>query len=405
MRYLHTSDWHLGCSLFGKQRYDEQSSFLAWLIHLIQAQQIDLVLVSGDIFDSPVPSNRAQELYYNFLHKVSLSPSRHIVIIAGNHDSPTLLNAPSALLKHLNIHVIGNITEALEDELIVLKDERDQALAVVCAVPFLRERDLRLAEAGESTLDKESKLLRGIKGHYQGVFERAFLLAEGIPIIAMGHLFVAGGRVQEGEAVRDLYIGNLAQVPSNIFPEDISYIALGHLHRQQSVGKRDNLRYSGSPIPLSFTEAEATKQVLIVDLAGPAASITAVDIPQKVRLCRIEGDWDSISSKVQSLLLEPLTCWLDVNYTGNELRPQLKSELIELIADADIQLLRLRNQRITQKALSQEKLEETLEDLDPQEVFRRCLQLHKIAAPLAAELCLCYDEILQELLEQDTKAE
>ncbi len=405
MRFLHSSDWHLGCSLFGKKRYDEQASFLLWLIELIQTEQIDIVLVSGDVFDSPVPSHRAQELYYDFLHKVSLTTCRHIVIIGGNHDSPSLLNAPAELLRYLNIHVRGCMTDVPEDEVIVLKDEAGEALAVVCAVPFLRERDLRLVEAGESNLDKEDKLTEGIMNHYRQVFEHASLLAQGLPVIAMGHLFVAGASLKEGEAVRDLYIGNLAQIPGSIFPQELDYIALGHLHRQQSVSKRENLRYCGSPIPLSFTEAQTPKQVLIVDIENNQSSVREVEVPQKVRLYRIEGDWEKISSELQSLFLEPLPCWLDVNYTGADILPQLKQDILDLIADEDIQLLRLRNERITQKALSKQKLEEALDDLDPQEVFRRCLQMHKIDGNLANELQLCYNEILQDMAEKDANAD
>ncbi len=405
MRILHSSDWHLGCSLFGKKRYDEQESFLKWLIELIEIEQIDIVLVSGDIFDSPVPSHRAQELYYDFLHKVSLTACRHIVIIGGNHDSPSLLNAPSGLLKHLNIHVRGGMTDEAKDEVIILKDNDGEALAVVCAVPFLRERDLRLVEAGESILAKEDKLTQGIANHYSQVFEHALGLAKNVPVLAMGHLFAAGAILREGEAVRDLYIGNLAQIPGSIFPKEIDYIALGHLHRQQSVGARENLRYSGSPIPLSFTEAETPKQVLVVDILSDRCRVRTVDVPQKVRLVRIEGDWEKIFAELESLFTELLPCWLDVNYKGADILPNLKQDILDIIEDEDIQLLRLRNDRITQKALSKQKLTETLDDLDPQEVFRRCLKLHKIEEPLAMELQLCYNEILQEMSERDVQAE
>lgn len=405
MRILHSSDWHLGCSLFGKKRYDEQQSFLLWLIELIRGEHIDIVLVSGDVFDSPAPSHRAQGLYYDFLHKVSLTGCRHIVIIGGNHDSPTFLNAPGELLKHLNIHVRGCMTDSPVDEVMVLKDEADEALAVISAVPFLRERDLRVVEAGESNLDKAEKLILGIKSHYQEVFDHAFSLAEGVPVIGMGHLWASGASLEEGEAVRDLYIGNLVQIPDSIFPTGLSYTALGHLHRPQSVGKRENIRYSGSPIPLSFTEAQIPRQVLIIDIENGETRVQEVEIPQKIRLIRIKGDWEEISQQLEALDAEPLPCWLDVDYNGADIRPSLKQDILELTADKDIQLLRLRNERVIQKAMSTQKLEETLDELDPQEVFRRCLEMHKIEGPLADELGLCYNEILQEMAERDSHAE
>ncbi len=140
MRILHTSDWHLGRSLYTRKRYDEFTAFLDWLAAVVEEQGIDALLVAGDIFDTTTPSNRAQELYYNFLCKVSRSCCRNIVITAGNHDSPSFLDAPKDLLRALNVYVVGTMTERVEDEVIVLKDKNDDPVAIVCAVPYLRDK-------------------------------------------------------------------------------------------------------------------------------------------------------------------------------------------------------------------------------------------------------------------------
>jgi DNA repair protein SbcD/Mre11 len=168
MKFLHTSDWHLGRSLYDRKRYEESERFLAWLTDLIIKEQISLLLVAGDVFDSTLPSHRAQELYYRFLTGLLKSPCRHVVIIGGNHDSPTLLNAPGELLKVLNIHVIGSATEHPEDEVITLKNSSGAAEAVVCAVPYLKDRDLRTVEAGETMHDKARKLIEGITPWWEG---------------------------------------------------------------------------------------------------------------------------------------------------------------------------------------------------------------------------------------------
>ena len=201
MKILHTSDWHLGRSLYGRKRYDEFSEFLDWLTQTIEEESIDALLVAGDIFDNSTPGNRAQELYYRFLCRVSTSCCRHVVVIAGNHDSPSFLNAPKELLRALNVYVVGAMTETLEDEVIVLYNG-EQSEAVVCAVPYLRDKDIRTVEPGETIDDKNAKLISGIKKHYADVCATAEQKRSelektdftGIPIIALGHLFTAGGK-------------------------------------------------------------------------------------------------------------------------------------------------------------------------------------------------------------------
>ncbi|MDO7711893.1 MAG: exonuclease subunit SbcD, partial [Pseudomonadota bacterium] len=259
MNILHTSDWHIGRSLYGRKRYDEFSAFLDWLVEAIAQQNVDVLLVAGDIFDTTTPSNRAQELYYKFLTRVANSDCRHIVIIAGNHDSPSFLNAPKSLLRALDVHVIGAICEQPDDEVLVLNDLTGLPELIVCAVPYLRDRDIRSVEAGESIDDKEQKLIDGIRQHYLDVCDLADqkrqTLGSDIPIIAMGHLFTAGGQTIDGDGVRELYVGSLAHVTAGIFPESIDYLALGHLHVPQKINDSELKRYSGSPLPMGFGEA------------------------------------------------------------------------------------------------------------------------------------------------------
>ncbi len=169
MKILHTSDWHIGRSLYGRKRYDESASFLDWLAKLLESQSIDALIVSGDIFDTTTPSNRAQQIYYKFLCRVAASSCRHVVIIAGNHDSPSFLNAPKELLLALNVHVVGSITQNLEDEVIVLSDSSDVPQAIVCAVPYLRDRDIRVVKPGESMEEKSGSLIKGVRRHYSDI--------------------------------------------------------------------------------------------------------------------------------------------------------------------------------------------------------------------------------------------
>ncbi|WP_367105843.1 exonuclease SbcCD subunit D C-terminal domain-containing protein [uncultured Psychrobacter sp.] len=269
---LHTSDWHLGRRLYGRMRYDEFEAFLNWLEDTISAQKVDVLIVAGDIFDTMTPSNRAQALYYEFLGRVSRSCCQHIVIVAGNHDSPTFLDAPSQVLKFLNVHVIGTACEDPNDEVLVLDDTDGHPHCIIAAVPYLRDRDVRSSSAGESADSKDANVIKGIRAHYDEVATIAKDYQEllhqthqrHIPIIATGHLFAAGGKTTEDDGVRDLYVGSLGKVSAEMFDARFDYVALGHLHVPQRVGGQEHIRYSGSPIAMGFGEARQQKQILLV---------------------------------------------------------------------------------------------------------------------------------------------
>jgi exonuclease SbcD len=273
---LHTSDWHLGRRLYGRLRYEEFESFLHWLQDTISAQKVDILIVAGDIFDTMTPSNKAQALYYEFLGKVSRSCCQHVVIVAGNHDSPTFLDAPSNVLKFLNVHVIGTACDDLDDEVLVLGDDDNNPHCIIAAVPYLRDRDVRSSSAGESADSKDANVIAGICEHYDNVADiakakQADLIKTHqryIPIVATGHLFASGGKTTEDDGVRELYVGSLGKISADMFNDGFDYVALGHLHVPQRVGGRESIRYSGSPIAMGFGEAKQQKQVLLVQFGA-----------------------------------------------------------------------------------------------------------------------------------------
>ncbi len=375
MNILHTSDWHLGRSLFSQKRYDEFSSFLGWLLETIESKQIDILLVSGDIFDTSTPSNKAQQLYYEFLYNVSKSSCKTVVIIGGNHDSPSFLQAPSALLNVLNVKVIGSKRETPEEEVLVA-ETNGTPQAIICAVPYLRDKDIRYAEAGETIDDKNRKLLEGIKEHYRTVCdiakERQLVLGSKIPIIAMGHLFTQGGKTVEGDGVSELYIGSLAQVASSVFPDFLDYVALGHLHVPQRVGGKDTIRYSGSPIPMGFGEANQQKQVVLLHF-DETLSIEPLPIPSFRHLESIKGTMERITSRIQQLKEENVSAYLEIEYTAPEMISNLSEQCEELVQDSKLTILRIQNRQFIQRVMSSMQTQETLEDLNPEEVFTRCL--------------------------------
>lgn len=409
MRILHTSDWHIGRTLYGRKRYEEFEAFLTWLVQAIQQNEIDALLVAGDVFDTSAPSNRAQELYYRFLCRVAASSCRHVVVVAGNHDSPSFLNAPKELLKALDVHVVGNSAESPEDEVLVLRNGQDVPELIVCAVPYLRDRDIRVVEAGESIEDKERKLIEGIRNHYSTVAalaeQRRKELGVDIPIVGTGHLFTAGGQTIEGDGVRELYVGSLAHVTAGIFPTCFNYVALGHLHVPQKVNGSEIIRYSGSPLPMGFGEAKQQKSICQVEFHSTTASVQLIDVPIFQKLERVKGDWDGISNRILELSATASEGWLEVIYEGEEVIGDLRERLEAAISGTHMEILRIKNNRIIDRVLGQIHEEETLDDLNVNDVFERCLAVHDVPEDQRPELLRAYQETVSSLYEDDVKAE
>ena len=409
LKLLHTSDWHIGRTLYSRKRYEEFEAFLTWLAETIQQNEIDALLVAGDVFDTSAPSNRAQELYYRFLCRVAASCCRHVIVVAGNHDSPSFLNAPKELLKALDVHVVGSSTESPEDEVLVLRNEQDAPELIVCAVPYLRDRDIRVAEAGESVEDKERKLIEGIRTHYAAVAalaeQKREELGVDIPIVGTGHLFTAGGQTVDGDGVRELYVGSLAHVTAGIFPACFNYLALGHLHVPQKVNGSETIRYSGSPLPMGFGEAKQQKSVCQVEFHSTAASVQLIDVPVFQKLERVKGDWDGISSRILELTATDTQGWLEVIYDGTEVIGDLRERLEAAISGTQMEVLRIKNNRIIDRVLGQIHEEETLDDLNVNDVFERCLAVHDVPEEQRPELLRAYQETVSSLYEDDVQAE
>ncbi len=409
MKILHTSDWHIGRTLYGRKRYEEFEAFLDWLAATIGQERVDVLLIAGDVFDTTAPSHRAQQLYYRFLCRVAGSCCRHVVVIAGNHDSPSFLNAPRELLKALDVHVIGAVSDRREDEVLVLVRADGTPELIVCAVPYLRDRDIRIAEAGESIEDKERKLVEGIRRHYSETADLAERkrreLNSDVPIIGMGHLFTAGGQTVDGDGVRELYVGSLAHVSAGIFPSNLNYLALGHLHVAQTVNGMEWMRYSGSPLAMGFGEATQEKSVCLIEMAGSVAEVKLIRVPVFQKLERIAGNWATLAARILELSAMRSDAWLEVVYEGDEVIGDLRERLETAAAGSGLEILRIKNNRLFDRLLSRSHPEETLDDLDENDVFARCLAVHEVPEEQRAVLTLAYQETLASLHNDDLRAE
>lgn len=408
MRLIHTSDWHLGRSLLTLKRYDEFEAFLAWLKQTIITRGAEALIVSGDIFDTTTPPNRAQEIYYNFLGSLAGTCCHNIVIVAGNHDSPSFLDAPKGILKTLNVHVIGTATTNPRDEIVVLKSSQGKVQAIVCAVPYLRDKDIRTVEAGETIEQKGEKLLQGIRDHYAHVCTPALAMRQqlgDVPLIATGHLFTAGGKTIDEDGVKELYVGTLAHAAIDLFPPAIDYFALGHLHVPQIVSGLDHVRYSGSPVAMGFGEAGQQKQVVQVDFDGIKPRIEEIMVPCFQPLVRIPGDLDEIMTAIRDLVAQNSNAWVEVEYTGQEILTRLQEDVYQAVADSRLSVVRVKNQRLVKSIVEGTASDKTLEELDEIKVFDLCLAANDVTDEQRSEMIAAYKEILTAIHEEDINKE
>ncbi|MDR2677822.1 MAG: exonuclease SbcCD subunit D C-terminal domain-containing protein [Zoogloeaceae bacterium] len=405
---LHTSDWHLGRTLHGRKRHEEFDAFLDWLADTMRQANVDILIVAGDVFDTATPTNRAQASYYRFLRRVAAGVvCRHVVIVAGNHDSPSFLDAPRDLLKALDVHVIGRKRDDPADEVLLLTDAQGMAEAVVCATPYLRDKDLREVEAGESVADKEVKRLAGLRAHYATVAKIATARRGelDIPIIATGHLFTDGGKTVEGDGVRELYVGSLARVPLDLFPANLDYLALGHLHMPQTVGGCEHIRYSGAPLAMGFAEAGQAKSVCRVEFHGRTPRVDCIPVPVFRTLARVEGDWPQIARRLAEIKAQSsASVWLEIVHDGEERIGDLRKRLEEIVAGTALDVLSIKNPRLLARLMASQR-EEALEDLSLDEVFARCLLASAVPETAWPALRHTYQEACLSLLENDTRAE
>ena len=372
MRLLHTSDWHLGKRLFDKERYDVFENFLTWLLSTIRKERVDTLIVAGDIFDTAVPTNKSLRLYYDFLSHLSGSGCRHVVIVSGNHDSPTLLEAPKEILASLGVHVIGG-AENPENEVIELKDSSGKLEGVVCAVPFLRERDiLRLKD--DSTLSRSEEIQLAVENHYKNVVKKAIdkMGAKRVPLIATGHLFTVGS--PKGEDVNELYIGATGAVPVSIFPSEIDYLALGHIHRAYSIGGDKTRNYSGATMSVNFEEANLEKLVRLVDFEPDEIKVTDIPVPKFDKLVSVQGSQTEITAKLKELIAQDKKILVEVIHTGKTDAINLTGEVADQTSGTKIEVLRIFDETKKANCLANDAEEMEIGELTWENVFEKKLK-------------------------------
>ncbi|WP_416777374.1 exonuclease subunit SbcD [Xenorhabdus budapestensis] len=407
MRIIHTSDWHLGQYFFTKNRAAEHQHFLQWLIGQINEYQVDALIIAGDVFDTGSPPSYARELYNRFV--VDLQPTGcQLVILGGNHDSVATLNESKTLFSYLNTTVIACAETDIQQQIKLLNNKNGQPGAILCAIPYLRPRDIMISQAGQSAMQKQQALQDAITEHYHQLYQQACLLREQLghplPIIATGHLTTVGASTTD--SVRDIYIGTLDAFPAQAFPP-ADYIALGHIHRPQLINQAEHIRYSGSPIPLSFDEVGQEKSVCLVEFKEDKFnSVTLLPIPAYQPMQLIRGNLQQIEEQLQTFsdYQGERPVWLDIEVATQDYLHDIQKRIQSMAVDLPVEIILLRRSKTTRQISLSEKNKEILTELSVYEVFERRLALAEIDdQPQKQRLTTLFRQTLDDIAQQHTQ--
>jgi exonuclease SbcD len=385
MKILHTADWHIGQLFYNYDRFYEHEQFLHWLVNTLVSEEIDVLFVSGDVFDNANPSAPSIKLFYSFLNKaVKANPDLQIIVTAGNHDSASRLETPKPLLESSNIHIVGVIEKHADgsidyDKLIKPIKDIDDAIKAWClAVPFLRIGDYPVIA------DAENPYTEGVTAFYKQVYEHALTKRQdGQAIIAMGHLHAQRAEVGDMDKTERAILGGVECIAATAFDTGICYVALGHIHKAQRVGGTEHIRYCGSPLPMSFSEINYKHQVIVFELNDVRVeNIDAIEIPVSVLLLRMPRVHSTMQEVFTALAQLPdtedkdpaLAPYLEVCVFLNGPEPALKHKIETALTGKYIRLAKI-DVRYAATAQAESSvhtaMQAPLEHLNPVEVFSK----------------------------------
>lgn len=363
MKILHTSDWHLGAVFDTQKRYEEFDKILAFLLEVIRNEKIEAVIIAGDVFDSNLPANRATEQYYNFLVAARDAGVRDLIVTAGNHDSASFLESPAHILKKFSVHVSGKAgADSVDQAIIPLKTAEGNIAAAVCAVPYLRDSDIRRAVSGDDLEAQENRRLEGVLALYGKICARAEELYPGVPMIATGHFY----------ADEVNYYNSLQAVPISRLPENIDYLALGHLHVPQQVKGPINAWYSGALLQMDFKDFSDVKKLLILDSEKLKEPPREVIIPCFQRIEKISGTLDELRQQIKELGKSGESVWVRAFHTG-DFEPRLSYILSECCTNTQVKVIKCDNQQMNPALTQYRRNSEEPVEITPQTLFERVI--------------------------------
>ena len=380
IRILHTADWHLGQTFFGYDRTQEHEHFLDWLAGVLTKNKIDVLIVAGDVFDVSNPSAASQRMFYRFIHRVTTeNPRLQLVVVAGNHDSAARLESPLPLLQEMRTEIKGIVRKQngkidYEHLLVELKNAAGGGEALCLAVPFLRQGDYPVVET------EGNPYAEGVKELYARLLKYALKKrTDGQALVAVGHLLATGSEIAEKDHSERIIIGGLESVSPESFPEQIVYTALGHIHKAQRVSGRENIRYAGSPLPMSFAEKHYHHGVVKVTLdEGWAVEIEKLEYTPLVRLLSIPATEaaapDEVLDELRGLELpedEPMP-YLEVKVKLSEPEPMLRQQVEEILEGKPVRLARIVSfyRQAAEGSVEEETLTAGLQEMNPLQIVK-----------------------------------
>ena len=380
IRILHTADWHMGQTFFGYDRTQEHEHFLDWLAGVLTKNKIDVLIVAGDVFDVSNPSAASQRMFYRFIHRVTTeNPRLQLVVVAGNHDSAARLESPLPLLQEMRTEIKGIVRKQngkidYEHLLVELKNAAGEVEALCLAVPFLRQGDYPVVET------EGNPYAEGVKELYARLLKYALKKrTDGQALVAVGHLLATGSEIAEKDHSERIIIGGLESVSPESFPEQIVYTALGHIHKAQRVSGRENIRYAGSPLPMSFAEKHYHHGVVKVTLdEGWAVEIEKLEYTPLVRLLSIPATEaaapDEVLDELRGLELpedEPMP-YLEVKVKLSEPEPMLRQQVEEILEGKPVRLARIVSfyRQAAEGSVEEEVLTAGLQEMNPLQIVK-----------------------------------
>jgi exonuclease SbcD len=410
MKLLHTADWHLGHQLHGYSRLAEHQFFLDWLLAQIVSQEIDVLCVCGDLFDTANPSAASWRQLYQFLADIAQqSPGTQVVMVAGNHDSPSKINAPQALMAHFNLHFVGSVPQdenglpELNRLLVPLKTRGGDVKGWALAVPFLRATDVRLDSDIE---DSQLRWQQGISHLYQSLGELAnSVRKKGQLLVALGHGHVNGGQISE-MSERHVMIGGQHALPTSVFPDDCDYVALGHLHLAQQIKGPMPIHYSGSPLALSMSERRYNHQVKLVAWGAEGPTIESLAVPKLCQMLRIPDKPEPLESVLSVLKALPAQSdvafeaqdYLEVLVALDKPKAQVREQILEALTGKGLRLAKITTHYPDADRRAGLRVEKQLDELNPTEVFELCYRQSYSQDP-EPKFTQAFAKVLQQLEE------
>lgn len=413
MKILHTADWHIGQLFHDYDRTYEHSQFLDWLVNILFQEQIDVLLISGDVFDLSNPSATSVTLFYSFLSKaVKANPDLQIVVTAGNHDSASRLETPKPLLETFNIHIVGVVSKDrngdtdYEKLTIPLKGKSGAIQAWCLAVPFLRMGDY------PSVSNCANPYAEGVTLLYKEAYDYVSKIkSDDQAVIAMGHLHAQQAETTDMDKSERLIMGGLECIAASAFPQEIKYVALGHIHKAQRVGGKEHIRYCGSPIPMSFSEINYKHQVLVFDLNTDGASnISAIEIPLSVELLRVPAVHSTIDQVLSLLEALPskrddyqIAPYLQVRILEDGPDPGRRHRIEKAIEGKHVRLAKIdvrHPQTVNNLDQTESISSEGLNEIKPSQMFYKAYQT-KYNSPVPESLMKMFDEICQQVSQSE----